>query len=193
EQSDTPVQRFEMLYSPVFDDAKANAAALAAAIDGTAEAVADFARESGGIAVLTDRHVSTDRAGPPMVLTVAAVNQRLLDEGLRPRVSVIVESGQLFSSHHVAPTLAFGAAAVYALTIQMRAEEKCRDDPAAAPLQVRKAADKSLMKTMGRVRLCTVEAYIGGASFEPRYLDTSDGVLARGFPNVESPVGGVGF
>lgn len=193
EQSDTPVRRFEMLYSPVFDDAKANAAALAAAIDGTAEAIADFARESGGIAVLTDRHVSTDRAGLPMVLTVAAVNQRLIDEGLRLRVSVIVESGQLFSSHHIAATLGFGAAAVYPLTVQMRAEEKFGDDADAAFLKFRKAAEKSLMKTMGRVGLCTVESYIGGEFFEPSYLDTSDEVLARWFPNVKSPVGGVGF
>src|SRR5690606_19014867 len=174
-------------------DAKANAAALAAAIDGTAEAVADFARESGGIAVLTDRHVSTDRAGLPMVLTVAAVNQRLIDEGLRLRVSVIVESGQLFSSHHIAATLGFGAAAVYPLTVQMRAEEKYGDDADAAFLKFRKAAEKSLMKTMGRVGLCTVESYIGGEFFEPSYLDTSDEVLARWFPNVKSPVGGVGF
>ncbi|WP_241387188.1 glutamate synthase-related protein [Rhodococcus sp. CH91] len=193
EQADTPVRRFEMLYSPVFDDPKANAAALAAAIDGVAESIAGFAREPGGIAVLTDRHVSTDRAGLPMVLTVAAVNQRLIDEGLRLRVSVIVESGQLFSSHHIAATLGFGAAAVYPLTVQMRAEEKFGDDADTAFLKFRKAAEKSLMKTMGRVGLCTVESYIGGEFFEPSYLDTSDEVLARWFPNVKSPVGGVGF
>lgn len=143
--------------------------------------------------MLTDRHVSTDRAGLPMVLTVAAVNQRLIDEGLRLRVSVIVESGQLFSSHHIAATLGFGAAAVYPLTVQMRAEEKFGDDADAAFLKFRKAAEKSLMKTMGRVGLCTVESYIGGEFFEPSYLDTSDEVLARWFPNVKSPVGGVGF
>ena len=49
------------------------------------------------------------------------------------------------------------------------------------------------MKTMGRVGLCTVESYIGGEFFEPAYLDTDDPVLARYFPNLRSPVGGVGF
>ncbi|MEE2034768.1 glutamate synthase-related protein [Rhodococcus chondri] len=193
EQSGTPVQRFEMLYTPVFDDTKANAAALAAAIDGVAERIAGFARETGGIAVLTDRHVAADRAALPMILAVAAANQRLIDEGVRLRVSVIVESGQLFSSHHIAATLGFGAAAVYPLTVQMRAEEKYGADADAAFLKFRKAAEKSLMKTMGRVGLCTVESYIGGEFFEPSYLDTGDEVLRRWFPNVATPVGGVGF
>ena len=49
------------------------------------------------------------------------------------------------------------------------------------------------MKTMGRVGLCTVESYIGGEFFEPNFLDTSDPVLRQWFPNMKSPVGGVGF
>ncbi|HET8994235.1 MAG TPA: glutamate synthase-related protein [Rhodococcus sp. (in: high G+C Gram-positive bacteria)] len=193
EQSETPVQRFEMLYSPVFDDTEANSEALAAAIDGVADRITEFARITGGIAVLTDRHVSADRTPLPMILTIAAVNQRLIDDGVRLRVSVIVESGQLFSSHHIAATLGFGAASVYPLTVQMRAEEKFSDDADAAFLKFRKAAEKSLMKTMGRVGLCTVESYIGGEFFEPSYLDTDDEVLSRWFPNVRTPVGGVGF
>lgn len=46
---------------------------------------------------------------------------------------------------------------------------------------------------MGRVGLCTVESYIGGEFFEPNYLDTRDPVLARCFPHMAAPVGGVGF
>ena len=46
---------------------------------------------------------------------------------------------------------------------------------------------------MGRVGLCTVESYIGGEFFEPNYLDTRDPVLARCFPHLAAPVGGVGF
>ena len=57
----------------------------------------------------------------------------------------------------------------------------------------RKAALKQLGKTMGRVGLCTVESYIGGEFFEPNYLDTRDPRLARCFPHMKAPVGGVGF
>ena len=63
----------------------------------------------------------------------------------------------------------------------------------AAFKRFKKAAEKSLMKTMGRVGLCTVESYIGGEFFEPSYLDTNGPVLDKYFPNVISVVGGVGF
>ena len=193
EQVATPVKRFEMLYEPVFGDAPANAGALVAAIDAIATAVAGFAGSAGGIAVLSDRHVSRAQAAIPMTLTVSAINQKLIEEGLRLRVSLIVESGQISSSHHVACALGFGAAAVYPLGVQFRAEEKFSSAADKAFGKFRKAAEKALMKTMGKVGLCTVESYSGGEFFEPNFLDTNDPVFRRYFPNVKTPVGGVTF
>jgi glutamate synthase (NADPH) large chain len=196
DQQHTPVRRFGMRYRIDLEDAAANAAALVHAIDALCDEVEAFARETGGIAVISDRHVESERAAMPLIIVISAVNQRLIEEGLRLRVSVIAESGQLCSSHHIATVLGFGAAAVYPLAVQMRAEEKFGPDlenADAAFKQFAKAAEKSLMKTMGRVGLCTVESYIGGEFFEPNYLDTGDPVLRRYFPNVVSPVAGVGF
>ena len=193
EQRETPVKWFEMLYEPVFGDPPANHDALVAAIDGIAAQIAGFAGGQGGIAVITDRHVSRARAAIPMTLVISAINQKLIEEGLRLRVSLIVESGQISSSHHVACALGFGAAAVYPLGVQFRAEEKFGADADKAFKKFAKAAEKALMKTMGKVGLCTVESYSGGEFFEPNFLDTGDPVFRRYFPNVRTPVGGVTF
>ncbi|MBT1624216.1 glutamate synthase large subunit [Curtobacterium flaccumfaciens pv. oortii] len=202
DQDIVPLERFDMLYVPVLGDEQANADAVRDAVDALCDAVEQFAGTSGGIAVLTDREVSSTRAPLPVILAVAAVNQRLIETGLRLRVSVVAESGQLPSSHHVATALGFGASAVYSLSARLRAEEKYPAAPAPAGeltatdlalKQFRKAAEKALAKTMGRVGLCTAESYIGGAFFEPNYLDTGDDVLARVFPHMQAPVGGVGF
>ncbi|WP_342032990.1 glutamate synthase-related protein [Agrobacterium pusense] len=193
EQTETPMRRFEMLYAPVFDTGEANEAALREAIDGLCAEVAAFAAGEGGIAVITDRHVSARRAALPMIMVVSAINQRLIEEGLRLRVSLIVESGQFSSSHHIAAGLGFGASAVYPLAVQFRAEEKFGSEADKAFKRFAKAAEKSLMKTMGKVGLCTAESYIGGEFFEPNFLDTEDDVLKRYFPNVKTPVGGVSF
>ncbi|MFT3688958.1 glutamate synthase-related protein [Paenirhodobacter sp.] len=193
EQQETPVARFETLYEPVFDDPAANRAALTGAIDRIAAEIAAFAGTRGGIAVLSDRHVSAARAAIPMTLMVSAANQKLIEEGLRLRVSLIVESGQISSSHHIACALGFGAAAVYPLGVQFRAEEKYGADADKAFRKFAKAAEKALMKTMGKVGLCTVESYSGGEFFEPNFLDTNDPVFRRYFPNVKTPVGGVTF
>ncbi len=202
DQDVVPLERFDMLYVPVPGDEQANADAVRTAVEQLADAVASFAATSGGIAVVTDRAVSSTHAPLPVILAVAAVNQRLIETGLRLRVSVVAESGQLPSSHHVATALGFGAAAVYSLSARLRAEEKYPAAPAPAGeltatdlalKRFRKAAEKALAKTMGRVGLCTAESYIGGEFFEPNYLDTGDDVLARIFPHMQAPVGGVGF
>ncbi|MGO2660558.1 MAG: glutamate synthase-related protein [Mycetocola reblochoni] len=202
EQQYAPVQRFEMLYVPDMDDPEANAASLSAAVEQLCDRVESFAAVEGGIAIVSDRNVSSTHAPIPLVLAIAAVNQRLIQAGLRLRVSVIAESGQLPSSHHIASALGFGAAAVYPLSARLRAEEKYPSPagPAGAVTETdhafarfAKAAEKSLMKTMGRVGLCTVESYIGGEFFEPNYLDTSDPALAKHFPHLDAPVAGVGF
>ncbi|MFJ8532214.1 glutamate synthase-related protein [Streptomyces sp. NPDC093591] len=202
DQRIVPLERFGMLYEPVAGDECANADALRAALERLCDDVERFAGEGGGIALLTDRAVSSTRAPLPVILAVAAVNQRLIETGLRLRVSIVAESGQLASSHHVATALGFGASAVYSLSARLRAEEKYPS--AAAPAgeitetdralaKFRKAAEKSLAKTMGRVGLCTAESYIGGEFFEPNYLDTRDDIFARIFPHMDAPVGGVGF
>ncbi|MFD4571585.1 glutamate synthase-related protein [Streptomyces sp. NPDC058417] len=202
DQRIVPLERFPMLYAPVSGDETANADALRAALTRLCDDVERFAAEQGGIALLTDRAISSTRAPLPVILAVAAVNQRLIETGLRLRVSIVAESGQLPSSHHVATALGFGASAVYSLGARLRAEEKYPSAPAPAGevtetdralARFRKAAEKALAKTMGRVGLCTAESYIGGAFFEPNYLDTRDDVLAQIFPYMDAPVGGVGF
>lgn len=193
EQAETPYRCFESLYTPVTGDAAANEKALEQGIDALADAVVAFAREEGGIAVISDRHVSSTQAAMPLLLVVSAINQRLIDEGLRLDVSIVAESGQVASSHHVAAALGFGASAVYPLGVQLRAEEKYGTDADKAFKKYAKAAEKSLMKTMGKVGLCTVESYIGGEFFEPNFLNTNDPVLRKYFPNLKTPVGGADF
>ncbi|THU05554.1 glutamate synthase large subunit [Lampropedia puyangensis] len=199
EQRVAPYERFDMLYTPVVGTSIStrtdNALALEHAIDSLANAVVDFARSQGGIAVLTDRHVSSSRAAMPMLIVVSAINQRLVQEGLRLDVSLVVESGQSISSHHIAAALGFGASAIYPLGVQMRAEEKYGEGEEGnkAFKRYAKAAEKALMKTMGKVGLCTVESYSCGEFFEPNFLDTNDPVLKKYFPNLRTPVGGARF
>ena len=192
-QTDTPWERFDMLYEPVQADVKANEAAFIAAIDCVASEIVTFAQSQGGVVILTDRHLSRTHAPLPMVLAVSAINQRLIEEGARFKVSLVVESGQICSSHHIACALGFGAAAVYPLAVRLRAEELFGDGAGVAYLRFKKAAEKALMKTMGKVGLCTVESYSGGEFFEPNFLDTNDPVFAKYLPNMNTPVGGVRF
>ncbi len=188
------VEHFSLLYRAYNDHKELNEASLITKIDEVADAVSKFAEERGGIAVLSDRLMDSTNACLPMILAISAINQKLIENGVRLKVSLVIDSGQIASSHHIACALGFGASAVYPLAVDMRAEELFGDDGCdEAMLRYRKAAEKSLMKTMGKVGLCTVESYIGGEFFEPNFLDTNDPVLAKYLPNMKTPVGGVGF
>jgi len=194
EQKASPVKTFDILFEPVLGGGIANEDAMTKAIEKIANEVASFAKSKGGIVIISDRSISKNRAAIPLIIAISAINQKLIEEGVRLQISIVVESGQIASSHHIACALGFGASAVYPLSVRLRAEEIFGFDNASSALQkFVKAAEKSLLKTMGKVGLCTVESYIGGEFFEPNFLDTGDEVLAKYFPNMKTPVGGVGF
>ncbi len=193
-QAIIPVKQFEILYKPNFDNQDSNKSEIIKAINNVSEDVADFAREFGGIAILTDRHISSKQAAIPSTLVISAINQKLIAEGLRLKISLILESGQLASSHQCACALGFGASAVYPLAVRLRSEQLFSEEESVeAYNRFKKACEKALLKTMGKVGLCTVESYIGGEFFEPNFLDTNEPTLKKIFPNMKTPVGGVRF
>ncbi|WP_172891542.1 glutamate synthase-related protein [Cohaesibacter sp. ES.047] len=196
-QSDVKVTEIEAVFQADHkaDSAKAVSDLLAAVHD-VCDQVEDAARNTGGIVILSDAMVDQTLAAIPLILIISAANQRLIEQGLRFRVSLIAESGQIASAHQVATALGFGAAAVMPIAVEARAREFAKGDPAetrAGIARYIKAANKSLMKTMGKVGLCTAESYIGGEFFEPNFLDTDEPLLNRFFPNMKNTVGGVDF
>ena len=191
-QNHTPVKTFNFLYTPNKNQSK-NQQAIKRKIEILSKDINKFVNKNGGIVILSDRNVSSKQAALPMTVIVSAVNQGLINQGLRFKTSLIVESGQISSPHHVACALGFGASAVYSICSEIRCNEKYSDKKDLALKNFKKACEKSLMKIMGKVGLCTVESYSGGEFFEPNFLDTNDSILKEIFPNLHSPVGGVGF
>ena len=192
-QKEVKVNPFEMTFKPVLKDNEKTKQSLVSSINRLSEDVCAFAKRSGGIALLSDLAISKECAPIPMILAVSAVNQALIDNGLRMNVSLVLETGQVSSSHHVACALGFGASAIYPFSVEIRSKEKFASDAEGAFSKFAKATEKALLKTMGKVGLCTVESFIGGEFFEPNFLETKDPYLVKWFPHMKSPLGGVGF
>lgn len=192
-QQIVPVARIDCTYRPIYGDPAANGKAILARIEEITTEAAEHVRAGAGLLILSDLAMDETRAPLPGLFSITAVNNCLIKQGLRFSASLVFETGQIGSSHHLAVTLGFGASAIAPVSVWLRAEELFPEDPDAAITRFVKAAGKSLMKTMGKVGLCTVESYIGGEFFEPSFLNTNDPDLVRFFPNMVSPVGGVGF
>ncbi|UJF25126.1 glutamate synthase-related protein [Suttonella sp. R2A3] len=187
------VGRIEALYD-YCENPEENQASLEAGLAAVCEQVWTLCKAVTDIIILDDSGVSKERAALPAVLLSAMVNRYLIDNGFRFHTSIVYHSGQIASTHDVALILGFGASAVCPATVYNRARELYgAEGTAKAMAKFKKALHKSLLKTMGKFGLCTVESYSGGAFFEPAFLDTEDPKLAPYFPNSYSPLGGVGF
>ncbi|WP_256360447.1 glutamate synthase central domain-containing protein [Methylomonas koyamae] len=185
----------DMLYTPDFDDAARNEQALEHAFLAVCEQVEQAARNHTGIIILSDANIDQTRAAIPALLMIAAANQHLVKQGLRFNSSIVMETGQAASPHDVATILGFGASAICPLSVHNRVMTEYADEAGRkkALYNFQKGVEKSLMKTMGKFGLCTVESYIGGEFFESNYLDTEEPKLKPYFPNINSSVGGARY
>jgi glutamate synthase (NADPH/NADH) large chain len=184
----------DALYTPDFDNTEGNEHALTRAINTVCDQVEKAALNNIGIIILSDAKITKSQAAIPALLTIAAANQRLVQQGLRFNSSLISETGQAASPHDVATILGFGASAICSLSVHNRAMTLYSGaDQQKALDKFSKGTEKSLMKTMGKFGLCTAESYIGGEFFESNYLDTDEPKLSPYFPNIHSSVGGVQY
>lgn len=187
------IETIEALFAIDKNSAK-NAKEMQRAIDAICAKVIALAKADTDIIILDDRHIDKTHAALPAAMVTAAVNQALIKHGLRFSTSFIYATGQIASTHDAALILGFGASAVMPHSVYDRARELfAASDVPKALESYRQAIHKALKKTMGKFGLCTVESYIGGAFFEPSFLDTEDPILKQYFPNSRSPIGGAGF
>ncbi|WP_275575150.1 glutamate synthase-related protein [Methylocucumis oryzae] len=183
-----------MLFRPDFNNPQQNEANLELALTTLCDQIEAAARNNTGIIVLSDSGINQELAAIPCILMIAAANQRLVSQGLRFNSSLIAETGQASNPHDVATILGFGASAICPLTIHNRVVSQYPEQEWQKVLEkFQKGTEKSLMKTMGKFGLCTVESYIGGEFFESNYIDTDEPKLTAYFPNIHSSVGGARF
>ena len=114
-----------------------------------------------GLLLLSDRGISADRAPLPALLAAAAVWKAMVREGLWD-VPLIVESAQVFDTHHVALLLASGASAVVPYLAEQLTESL---EPGGAE-KARAAIHAGLRKVLARMGVSTLASYRNSHLFE---------------------------
>ncbi len=160
------------------------------------EAVAAVGRGCAQI-VLTDEFADAGRLAVPMVLAAGGVHARLVAEGLRSYVSIIVRSADCVDPHGFAVLVGVGATAVNAYlaqeTFQDRLERgiyrglSLRD----ACLNYKQAIETGLMKILAKKGISVISSYRGGYEFEG--LGLSRALVAEFFPGMPSRISGIGL
>src|SRR3984957_2558342 len=114
-----------------------------------------------GFLLLSDREIGAERACLPALLATAAVWKTMVREGLWD-VPLVVESAQIFDTHHVALLVAAGASAVlpylavkFAETLESGGAER-----------VRTSVNAGLRKVLARMGVSTIASYRNSQLFE---------------------------
>ncbi|HYC07670.1 MAG TPA: glutamate synthase-related protein, partial [Candidatus Binatia bacterium] len=149
------------------------------------------------VVVVSDRALSLDRLPVPSVLAVGAVHAALTDAGLRGRLDIVAEAGDVLDVHALAMLLAAGATVVHPwLAVECAAElagTRGAEDatPGIAAERLLTAFDAGLRKTLARMGIGSVTSYIGAGLVETIELDRS--VVARCLPAASGWPGSVSF
>lgn len=156
----------------------------------------DAIRDDVNLIILSDRGTGPNRAGIPALLAVAGLHHHLIREGLRGKVSIILESGEPREVQHFALLLGYGCDAINPFLALECVEHLILDgeidlDPAVAQANFIKANIKGVIKTMAKMGISTVASYRGAQIFEAIGLD--DSVISRYFTNTPSRVDGIGL
>src|SRR5712664_4163803 len=114
-----------------------------------------------GLLLLSDRGISGERAALPALLATAAVWKAMVREGLWD-VPLIVESAQVFDTHHVALLVAAGATAVVPYLADQFAESV---EPGGTE-KIRTAMNAGLRKVLARMGVSTLASYRNSHLFE---------------------------
>ena len=153
--------------------------------------------ESVNVLILSDRGVNKDFAPIPSLLAVSSLHHYLIREGLRTRVSLVLETGEAREVHHFALLIGYGASAInpylaFETLDGMIVEGMLPDlDHKTACKNFAKAATKGVIKVMSKMGVSAVQSYHGAQLFEA--VGLRQDLIDEHFTWTASRIGGVGM
>jgi glutamate synthase (NADPH/NADH) large chain len=158
----------------------------------------DAVEDGFEVIVLTDRAIDSEHAAIPTLLACASVHHHLIRKGLRGKVGIIVEAGDVWEVHHYACLIGFGATAInpyMALSTirDMKLFDKIKSDYDSEKLKKNyiKAVNEGLYKVFSKMGISTLQSYQGAQIFE--IIGINKDVVNKHFTGATSRINGMGL
>ncbi len=151
--------------------------------------------EEVNILILSDRGVNREFAAVPALLAVSGLHHYLIREGLRMRVSLVLETGEAREVQHFALLIGCGCAVVNPYLAFETIEGMIREgmvakvDTKLACKNYVKAATKGVIKVMSKMGISAIQSYHGAQVFEA--VGLRQDVIDKYFTGTASRIGGV--
>ncbi|MFK8102608.1 MAG: glutamate synthase large subunit [Saprospiraceae bacterium] len=155
----------------------------------------EMAAFHSNIICLSDRKMDQDHLPMPTLLAVGCIHHFLIACGKRKKISLIIEGGDIWETHHIATLLSYGADAIYPyLTLEcckVLARKMGHINASTLTKSYLKAAEKGLLKIMSKLGISSLNSYKGAQTFEA--LGISQKVVDKCFKGTISRIGGISF
>jgi glutamate synthase (ferredoxin) len=156
---------------------------------------ADIVVESGyNLIILSDRGADENKIPLPALLAAAGLHHHLIRNKTRPKVSIILESGEPREVHHCATLVGYGADAInpylsYRIITDMASRGALVCDAESALKNYKYGLTKGLLKVISKMGISTIRSYQGAQIFEA--LGVSEQVVNEYFTGTTTRIGGV--
>jgi len=182
--------------------------ALKESIQRLCQEAAEAVEGGSNLIILSDRpeegSIDADSPAIPALVAVGAVHHHLIASGLRMKASIVSDTTQCFSTHHVACLIAYGASAVCPY-LALESCRQWRDAPRTAKLMssgkvpaltmeqvqvnFRRALNAGLKKILSKMGISLVSSYCGAQIMEIYGLGPD--VVDLAFKGSVSRIGGL--
>ena len=178
--------------------ADGKAGSLKKGLDRLCRYAVDAVEDGFEVIVLTDRSIDSEHAAIPTLLACSSVHHHLIRKGLRGKVGIIVEAGDVWEVHHYACLIGFGATAInpyMALStirdLKLQDKIKSNDDAEKLKKNYIKAVNEGLYKVFSKMGISTLQSYQGAQIFE--IIGINKEVVQRHFTGATSRIDGMGL
>ncbi len=151
--------------------------------------------EEVSVLILSDRGVTADFAPIPALLAVAGLHHYLIREGLRTRLSLVLETGEAREVHHFALLIGYGVSAINPYVAFETIDDMIHEgllpnlDHKTACKNFVKAAAKGVIKVASKMGISSLQSYRGAQVFEA--VGIRQDVIDQYFTWTPSRVGGI--
>lgn len=171
---------------------------LERALDRICRYAEDAIQDGYSILVLSDRAIDSSHAPIPSLLSTSAIHHYLIRQGLRGKVGIVVEAGDVWETHHVATLIGYGASGVnpymaFETIASMKEKGLLQVDYELDKLYKNyiKAVNGELLKIFSKMGISTLQSYQGAMIFE--CLGLNQDVVRNYFTGTVSRIGGMGL
>lgn len=158
--------------------------------------VTDAIEDGFTIIILSDRSFDSGHTQIPSLLVTAAVHHDLIRKGLRGKVGLLVEAGDVWETHHYATLIGYGASGINPYLVFQTIHDMVKNKHLKEGLteekalyNYKKAVSGELLKIMSKMGISTLQSYHGAQIFEA--LGLSQEVVDVYFTGTVSRIGGL--